>query len=339
MKVLGLLTLILIPIPEIAESSVFVKRTELFDVFQNEICQSIDNVKNLDHKKLWSLGVYDSQIKVSIIQPEKSQSIPTSSMKLAAKIQLKNSQHRSYIFGKCKNQYGWIATFPSSHNLENILKKKSLTKICKKFSIDSIPQDLRHNLTNLTVKKDFISASITCQPVEPIWMGPQEWFLIKGNQVDDLSTNLLDEKNFKHMPKEISHESIFLVINKLRILKNIRPLQKNSELDEISERLSRTKSINHNSKRLKVLSNFVKDVIPSLKKTAETRVIAKDLNEFVELVSLSPNHRKMILAPDATMLGVHIKKIKEKSLVVLTTGEVHLKKPTASNPPAKKANL
>jgi hypothetical protein len=321
MKLMGITLMFLFPFISYAKSSVPIIRTELFSMFGKKLCKSISSVETIDHISLWADEVFDSQIFVSILKPEKKGALSRENIELAAKIQLAKEHHRSYVYGKCRNSYAWVASFPSPVKLSDKNLSNALVANCRSYSIDTVPKTSGAQISDLIDRSNYISASVTCTPKSPKWLGPQEWFLIKGS-MSDLVTNTLKEKEKLYtQPKDFNILNTFSLVNNLRLSHGLSTLKIHKSIDEISKRLSRSGSIIHNSKRFRVLSRFAKEKNPLIHKTAETRVIAKDLGEFIDLVTLSPNHRKMLLNPKADMIGISLNKVGSKTLIVIITAE------------------
>jgi hypothetical protein len=313
----------------IAQSSVPLnKRTELFNLLENKICSSTDAINDIDHHFFWKHGLYDSQVSISTYFPEKKGALSRENLMLAAKIQMAKERHRSFAMGKCGHRFAWVASFPSPVKLDSKRLVKTLADKCDSFKVHTTPTKENLTINNLLSSKHLYSfASIMCKPKVPSWQGPQEWFLIKGDLSDQLAVKLLRESEFP----SLDLMPVFSSIIKMRRLSNLPPLTIHRSLDGIAKRLGRSGSILHNSKRLRILSKITKESVGSLRKVAETRVIAKNMTEFIELVLASPAHRNMLLNPAANHIGVEVKKLNGSFLIVIITGEIDEVK-TSSNP-------
>lgn len=303
------------------------KRTKLKEFFHNKICQKdLHQIKSQD---LWSHKIYDSQIFISILYPDNKHSLSKKNIDLAAKIQMAKEKHRSYVSGKCHSKYVWIVTFPSPVGFESSKLERQLANLCDKVSIQSTPGDIATDLKSIrNEKSNYSSASIICHPKKPNWIGPQEWFLVVGDKVDTLKNKIVSQipENTK-----ISVLNVFSLVAKIRRFHDLNPLVIRKPIDEIAQRLTRNGSILHNSKKFRMIANHTKKNDPSIKKMAETRVKAKTLKEFAELVLSSPSHRSMILNPKAETLGIGITSAKDKNLTVLITAELAIKSSISKN--------
>lgn len=303
-----------------AQSSVPLKqRTELFSFFEKKICGSPDVINKLDHHTFWQEGVFDSQIAVSTFFPEKRGALSRENIHMAAKIQMAKEKHRGVLYGKCAHKYAWVASFPSPTGLTSKELIPSLEQNCSSFETHTIPETKASSITDLLKnKKNYAFASVICNPRRPSWLGPQEWFLIQGGKQDPL----LEQMGALKQPKQIDILSVFTTIAKMRRLADSSQVTINRSLDQMAQRLARSGSILHNSKRLKALSLLAQEKIPELSKTAETRVIVKDIKEFIELTLSSPTHRKMLLNRQASHVGIEVKKLQNKFLIVVISAEL-----------------
>lgn len=295
-----------------------IKRTELFSFLEKKICKNNRQDLSLTPSELWANGIYDSQVLISILTPEKKGALSKENLDIAAKIQMTKESHRSFIYGKCGNRFAWLATLPSPVSIDSENLETELTENCKSFEIETVPNLDIKNLNELrTGKGRYFSGSVTCNPKKPAWQGPQEWFLIKGALKDQLASIFES-----YPPSKVTILSLFSLINQMRKSEGAHPLIISKTTDDIAKRLVRSASILHNQKRFRVLSKFAKEADPTLEKTAETRVIAKNLNDLAQLIITSPSHRRMILNKDHNIVGIGIKKIADRSLAVIITGKV-----------------
>lgn len=300
------------------------ERTFQIDDLKKMHCPT-NSARNLNPTPDYTEKILDAGMFVGIYQKQEK-NITAKQMNHLGKSQASKLRHLSFVTADCDERNTLVVSFPSplplkKGNISGV--QKALERHCKSHKVESVSGEslsLRDLISN---RKKFISASVVCLPKTPSWAGPREWFLVKGMKEDKTSDSLptiykkigIDESS---APVNIA--AVLKLINELRAISGLAVTRPHSSLTKMANRLTRSKSLEHNTKRVAALSEIAKEDIPSLKKVAETRVMSSTLGGLARLVLTSPGHRNMILDKHATLSGIHTRKIGRSYLTVIVYG-------------------
>ena len=146
--------------------------------------------------------------------------------------------------------------------------------------------------------------SLTCWPMDAL-TGPKLWFLLPLGKGPSLS-----------FPLKKNHYSFMEWINEIRARESLNPLGFNDlRLNQSLKTLTSDSQVEHDkNKLLQIKSDLKKEGLTLL---GENRGLGKNLEEIFWLLWNSPQHRNLLLQPDAHFGGIAVKKNQDQTLLAV----------------------
>ena len=253
MKKIFILTIFL---PTSALSITTSFRDDLRHKLKTKLCYG--DLSTNDPRDLWAVGIYDSQIVGQVFKAKKKFSkelIERASLKIAEK-----RHKRGAAAGFCDDGKVWTIATPAPKNiLENgeylRISTHELRESCKSFRVDFTPDGLslpkklasstNNNATQISINKKFLKKgviSLSCDPKDED-LGHQTWFMIPNKKPE------FDLPNEKFLNLANDSSTFISWLNSVRSIYSMKPLEKNSILQNVSKILVYP-SVNHHRKLL-----------------------------------------------------------------------------------------
>lgn len=319
--------------PMLAKTGRFLpkERSDLRAHFSAIICNNgqLPNVSSL-----WGAGIFDAQIDGEILTAKENRYISIDMIKKAAFVLAKRRGHWGVVFGLCPDSRGWVVTLPAPTPMiekdgENlILDHQIAQKYCDKIAISFAAREHEHSRTirltknlvqepSLKINLSFLldgTISISCTPKYPSWSGPLVWNLVPIHNGPDPRPPGYE----LFLSNKISETQQLLTwVNHIRQLEQLSSLSVSDYKVEEASRLliDKNETIRHDRRQIDHVSHFLKSYHRTF--IGENRVKGTTVEQLAWLLWTSPEHRKLLLHPQAVYLSISTRKIKNEILALL----------------------
>lgn len=285
-------------------------------------------------QKLWKRGIFDAQIEIQFVQPERDgDELTEMDLINQAKLVTRKLEFSSYLVGKCSEKLGWIASFPAPESLnisQNVVRfsNSEFIKYCKeidiRFAATRAGEVERINAENGLIELEKYkngTIGIVCQPKNVKKKGPVLWYLIPTSKRLSgyfPSSKMLSfeedfgkiSKNKKEFFRDKALAEIAQWINSVRLQNNRNPINFSKEIlnKEISKlsHVSDSRFLKHDRVRLREVAKTLKESGIAL--LGENRAKAAKAKDILWLFWNSPHHRQLLLSEKSNCGSVDIKK-------------------------------
>lgn len=320
-------------VAEVKQSSFAVFRGDVDKAIAAQLCLL---KRPLSTKELWKAGVYDAQIEGQFFQRKRGKKISLSFLRDEAYNFAKEKNHHGLVYGVCKGgNMGYILSMPSpsavlTDQINLNIPVYAASQHCSKVSLDIAPSTdgkietispILPVIKLVDIPQGVLS--FTCWPKAPEWQGPVLWFLMPIGEGGNIEIPFLSV-----LSKKLSnYQKITAWINKIREKASVKPVGFSTSFSKNAADLASSLSVIHDRRLLNNLSESMKK--QGYLFIGENRVKGVDLHNLLKHLWVSPRHRKLLLNPKATILGLKLKRLKDEIfLVTVFAGE--LPKPKGS---------
>jgi hypothetical protein len=306
-----------------------VPRSDLMSKLGETLCRSAEAPIPA---KLWNLGIFDAQMEAAWITS--SETLELDDLKVAAAREARNNRHLGYAFGLCSERRGWIlstaAPVPLLTETDHLLQVNipALLGRCKSFDLDhaaaamGVPKSIIRKRSVQTqgvqINTAFLEAgtlAVTCHPPDAKKDGPVLWALAPVGSWDR------EAIPFFHPIKHQSPEGLLQWLQEIRAKHSMAALNLEQPiLQRFASQLIEETSLRHPrpllQKQLRTLGAQQAQLL------GENRVKASRLIDMAWLLWFSPQHRRLLLNPDANALGTQMSTLEHEKLLVLVLAKI-----------------
>jgi hypothetical protein len=313
--------LIAVSVPALAAVGDPKERRDISDKLQTVLCSGNPD---LTARKTLALGLHDAQIDARIVESIAGNTVSARILAKKAKALAAMKHFHGYAHGVCSDRKGWVAAIPAPVPMTQSpdgfsVNTEALKSGCRTFRADyaalasGVSVKLASGGRIDTRKLAPGMIEVTCQPAFPRWMGPVMWYLAPtGDQFAADQTAV--------PAGTTTDQQLASWIAARRKAGNLTPLVANDNLTSAAELLTIDTSVTHNRANTDGLRAKIKSSA-NLHVLGELRVRGQSVEDLAWMLWHSPRHRDLILSPDATSIGLHVKAVGTEFLAVVLSGQ------------------